>query len=63
MVFYPSLDVIGVVQDMGYCQLNEGAGKKLQVNFTMKDLRSKAYHIILSFTFCIFLMLHISFLY
>lgn len=31
--------VIGVVQDMGYCQLSEGTGKKLQVNFTMKDLR------------------------
>lgn len=30
--------VIGVVQDMGYCQLIEGTGKKLQVNFTMKDL-------------------------
>ncbi|KEH41796.1 hypothetical protein MTR_1g054840 [Medicago truncatula] len=23
---------------MGYCQLTEGTGKKLQVNFTMKDL-------------------------
>lgn len=23
---------------MGYCQLNEGSGKKLQVNFTMRDL-------------------------
>ncbi|XP_039684531.1 uncharacterized protein [Medicago truncatula] len=30
------VNVIGVVQDMGYCQLNEG--KKLQVNFTMKDI-------------------------
>lgn len=30
--------VIGVVQDMGFCQLTEGTGKKLQVNFTMKDL-------------------------
>jgi hypothetical protein len=33
------VDVIGVVQDMGYCQLNDTTGKKLQVNFTMKDLR------------------------
>jgi hypothetical protein len=31
-------DVIGVVQDMGYCQLHEGTGKKLQVNFTLRDL-------------------------
>lgn len=30
--------VIGLVQDIGYCQLTEGTGKKLQVNFTMKDL-------------------------
>jgi len=32
------VDVIGVVQDMGYCQMQEGIGKKLQVNFTLKDL-------------------------
>jgi hypothetical protein len=36
---YAFLDAIGVVQEMGYCQLIEGTGKKLQVNFTMKDLR------------------------
>ncbi|RHN60508.1 hypothetical protein MtrunA17_Chr4g0026601 [Medicago truncatula] len=30
--------VIGVVQDMSYCQLHEGIGKKLQVNFTLRDL-------------------------
>lgn len=36
-LFFFFVDVIGVVQDMGYCQLNEG--KKLQVNFTMKDIR------------------------
>ncbi|XP_039683751.1 uncharacterized protein [Medicago truncatula] len=35
-LFFFFVDVIGVVQDMGYCQLNEG--KKLQVNFTMKDI-------------------------
>lgn len=29
---------IGMVHDMGYCQLNEGTGKKLQVNFGLKDL-------------------------
>lgn len=29
---------------MGYCQLNEGTGKKLQVNFTMKDLRYICYY-------------------
>jgi len=39
-------DVIGVVQDMGYSQLNEGNGKKLQVNFTMRDLRCLIYNYI-----------------
>ena len=33
------LDVIGVVSEMGYCQLNDGSSKKLQVNFMVKDLR------------------------
>jgi len=37
-VFHWIVDVIGVVQDMGYCQLQEGTGKKLQVNFTFRDL-------------------------
>ncbi|AES98119.1 plant OB fold protein, putative [Medicago truncatula] len=32
------VNAIGVVQEMGFCQLNQGTGKKLQVNFTMKDL-------------------------
>jgi hypothetical protein len=36
-------DVIGLVQEMRYCQLNEGTGKKLQINFTMKDLRCVCY--------------------
>lgn len=31
-------DVIGVVQDMRYCQVHDGTGKKLQVNFTLRDL-------------------------
>lgn len=30
--------VIGVVSEMGYCQLNDGGSKKLQVNFMLKDL-------------------------
>lgn len=30
--------VIGVVQDMRYCQVHDGTGKKLQVNFTLRDL-------------------------
>jgi hypothetical protein len=37
-VFNLCADVIGVVQDMGYCQVHEGTGKKLQVNFTLRDL-------------------------
>ncbi|AES89115.1 plant OB fold protein, putative [Medicago truncatula] len=32
------VNAIEVVQKMGFCQLNQGTGKKLQVNFTMKDL-------------------------
>lgn len=38
-LFFFFQDAIEVVQKMGFCQLNQGTGKKLQVNFTMKDLR------------------------
>lgn len=32
-------DVIGYVHEIGYCQVNQGVSKKLQVNLTLKDLR------------------------
>ena len=33
------LDIIGYVHDIGYCQVNQGTSKKLQVNLVLKDLR------------------------
>ncbi|RHN50934.1 putative nucleic acid-binding protein [Medicago truncatula] len=32
------IHVIGYVHEVGYCQMNEGTSKKLQVNFLIKDL-------------------------
>jgi hypothetical protein len=36
---------------MGYCQLNEGSGKKLQVNFTMRDLRYIITNMLINYVF------------